>query len=86
MLKKTNGEYVVFKRSEIKPNDNVLKQNLIPCKIELRHDGRFKFIYTKESTNLSIYFRDDVDLNEKALQSAFPLLLKSYKINNCNEN
>lgn len=82
LVKKANGEYVILKKTEIKSNDIVLKNNLIQCKIELRHDGRFKFLYTKEPTNFSIYFRDDVDLNERALQSAFPKLLKSYQITN----
>lgn len=82
LIKKAEGEFVILRKNELKSGDMILENKLIPVKIELRSDGRFKFKYTKETTNFSIYFRDNVDLNEQALQSAFPKLLKSYQIVN----
>ena len=78
VVKTDRGKYVILRKDQISAKDEILANNLLPCTIEVRADGRFKYSYTKEPSNFSIYQRPDTDLNEKALQSAYPDLIKSY--------
>lgn len=79
IVKTVQGEFFICKKNQISMSDTLIDNSLINCKIELRNDGRFKYSYTNEPTNYSIYFRNDKTLNEIALQKAFPALLKSFQ-------
>jgi pyrimidine-specific ribonucleoside hydrolase len=78
IVKTSDGGYAILKKAQISDKDSVIIENLLPCKIEIRQDGRFRFDYTTKPSNFSIYHRSDVDLYEKAMQIAYPKLLKSY--------
>lgn len=85
ILNDSSNCYNLCKKSQLKKSDVVLKSGLRPCKItEVRDDGRFLFEYTNSRSNISIYFRDDTEENEKALNHIVPKLFKSYStdINN----
>ncbi len=72
-------QYEIIPRNKIKQGEKIIPYEMRPCKLEVRDDGRFQFEYVK-SSNIAIYFREDPELNEKALQQAVPLLFSSYKI------
>ena len=69
--------YELQPRKEIKAGEKIIPYAMRPCQLEVRDDGRFKFAYTQES-NIRIYYRENLDLNEKALQQAVPSLMRSY--------
>ena len=75
------GQYELLPPSAIKSGDKIVPYQMRPCKLEVRDDGRFKFTYTQTS-NIRIYYREDPELNEKALQQAAPALWRSYTIQN----
>lgn len=78
LVKSADGSYSIKRYSEVKPDDKTLVSELRPCNLKVRDDGRFEFEYTSKS-NVSIYYRMDVDENEKALNEAVPKLFMSYK-------
>ena len=62
------------------PGEIVVVSGLRPCKLtEIRKDGRFQFSYTTDRSNISIYYREDVDENERAMNELIPEMYKSYK-------
>lgn len=78
MVKNKSGVYSLKKKADLKPEDSVVSNELRPVKIsELRKDGRFQFEYVAKS-NFSIFYREDVDESEKALNSIVPEIFKSF--------
>ena len=73
-----NEEYVLVKSEEMRDSYLKIDNDLRPCILtEIRTDGRFKFEYTDRHTDKEIYFRSDLELNERALQTVIPQLYKS---------
>lgn len=78
IVKTKDGKYGLKKKTEIKPNDKVVSNELKPIRfIEVREDGRFKFEYV-DSSNFSIFYRKDQEESEKALNQIVPELFKSF--------
>lgn len=76
----TKGNTYVFReQGKTVGSDEPIPSSLVPVKITLRKDGRFTFRKTKEPASIWIYYRPDPDLEERALQQAYPLLLTSFK-------
>lgn len=80
LVSRESAKYHLIPSDEVLPTDKVLKNELKPCKVTVRGDGRFHFELTDEPTNFSIYYRDDPHENQKALQEALPQLYLSFKI------
>lgn len=69
------GKYRLVKENEIKKGDRIIKNELRHCNLdEIRDDGRFRFSYTGKPSGKEIYYRPDVDENEKAFQEVIPEL------------
>jgi hypothetical protein len=56
-----------------------IRNNLVPCEVQVRNDGRFSFQITDKHTNLSIFQRDDPAEYEAASRQAFASLWTSIK-------
>lgn len=78
VVKSTDGSYSIKRKCEVNADDKVLVSQLRPCNLTVRDDGRFEFEYTPKS-NVTIYYRSDVDENENALNEAVPKLFISYR-------
>ena len=78
LIKNDAGIYEIISEADLKSNYEVVSNELRPCTLNVRDDGRFTFEYTSKHTNFSIFFRDNPDLHEKALQQAVPKLFISY--------
>lgn len=78
------GEYRLVKQEDVGKGDRVIRNELRTCNLdEIREDGRFQFSYTDKPANKKeIYYRPDVDENEKALQTVIPELYISISPNN----
>ena len=74
-LVERDGHYRLV--TEVRGTDTVLPNDLVPCKITVRNDGRFTFDKTERSPFL-IYDRGDPMLNEKAMREALPALYESF--------
>ena len=72
--------YAIIPQQQIKTSDKLMPDELLPCEIDLREDGRFTFRKSAKATSLSIYYRPDPVLNEKALQQAYPILMTELSI------
>jgi pyrimidine-specific ribonucleoside hydrolase len=73
------GSYVFVDKDKMKKDDKVVPSSMIPVKLNIRNDGRFTFSQTSEPASVHIYYRADPDLEEKALQQAYPNLLTSFR-------
>ncbi|MBK5720654.1 hypothetical protein JGH11_07195 [Dysgonomonas sp. Marseille-P4677] len=79
VVKTVEGEYLIRQHNEILPSDKIIVNSLRPCKLtEVRNDGRFQFEYTDKTSNFSIYYRDNPDENDRAMNVVVPQLFKSY--------
>jgi hypothetical protein len=77
-LVRTKENAYLFRRNPL-PGEGVVASSLVPVKLNMRKDGRFTFQQTAEPSSIHIYYRADPDLEERALQQAYPLLLTSFK-------
>ena len=70
------GKYRTIKKNKVQKSDRVISNELRACNLdEIRDDGRFQFSYCKKSSNnKEIYYRQNMDENEKALQQVIPEL------------
>ena len=70
------GEYKLIKEDKVGKEDRVVSNDLRPCNLdEIREDGRFQFTYTQKAPNKKeIYYRQDMEENERALQKLIPEL------------
>lgn len=77
------GEYRLVKKSEITKDDRIIGNQLRFCNFdEVRDDGRFRFSYTHKSAGRKeIYYRANLEENEKALQKVIPELYISISPN-----
>jgi hypothetical protein len=66
-------------RDKVLPGEEVVASSLIPVRLNMRKDGRFMFHQTTGPSSIHIYYRADPDLEERALQQAYPHLLTSFK-------
>ncbi len=80
LVRKAAGKYKIVCRNTLKDSDVVLMNQLLPCKIQVKDDGSMKFELTDESTNFSIYYREDPEENEIALREALADLYSSFKV------
>ncbi|WP_198037800.1 nucleoside hydrolase [Mariniflexile maritimum] len=79
LVKGAENNYKLIKKSELSKSDIILKSGLRNCKIlEIRNDGRFVYDYTDEPSNFQIYYREDCQENEIALNQVIPELFKTY--------
>ena len=71
----STGEYHLIKEENVKPSDRIIKNELRRCNIKgIRDDGRFQFSYTDKPSSKEIYYRPDLEENEKAFQKVIPEL------------
>lgn len=74
-----NGDRYELKKRSANDNAGRVESGLRPCRLtEIRDDGRFQFEYTSGPSNVSIYYRKDVEENERALNQIVPAMYKSY--------
>ncbi|WP_294588040.1 hypothetical protein [uncultured Bacteroides sp.] len=80
----SKGEYRLVKRSKVGKRDRVIGNELRYCTFdEIRDDGRFRFSYTDKTSGCKeMYYRADMEENEKALQKVIPELYISISPNN----
>ena len=74
---KTNDRYELAKGPA--NGAGKMESGLRSCRLtEIRDDGRFRFEYAGGPSNISIYYRNNVNENEKALNQIVPAMYKSY--------
>jgi len=79
IVKNSEGKYRLSQKDSIEATDTLIENGLRPCVFtEIRDDGRFQFEYASRSSTTSIYFRSNVDVNEKAMNIVIPELFKSF--------
>ncbi|HEY0272184.1 MAG TPA: hypothetical protein VGC22_03315 [Chitinophaga sp.] len=79
IIKTGPGQYVLKPATAVTSSDHVIENALRPCRFtEIRDDGRFQFAYTRQPTHVRIYYRPDVEENEKAMNAVVPQLYRSY--------
>lgn len=80
IVRKKDGRYRIVKKREIEEGDRVIPYKMIPCRLDVRDDGRFVASETDGPTPFRIYFRPDPEEQEAALQEALPHLMKSFRV------
>jgi hypothetical protein len=77
LVRRADGRYHLLPQRETLPGDKVLANQLKPCLLQVREDGRFVFAFTQKPSNILLYDRGDYALNEQALREALPKLYVS---------
>ena len=79
LVQTLTGDYLIKRKKDVLPTDYVLENSLLPCIVTLDDKKIVRFVYTDRQSNIEIYYRPDADLNQKALNSAIPRLMCSYR-------
>jgi hypothetical protein len=79
LVRREDGFHRILRRSELKPTDTILPNELRPCTLDVRDNGLFTFQYTDQPSNIRIYYRGDHKENERALNEALPALYLEFK-------
>lgn len=79
LVRRAAGHYRIIAAHEVLPTDTVLPNELRPCRVQVRDNGRFSFELTDQPTNFWMYDRGDPRENEKALREALPALYLSFR-------
>jgi hypothetical protein len=79
LIKRADGHYRIVPAGEVSATDQVLPNELRPCKVQVQDNGRFTFELTKKKTNFWMYDRGDPKLNEIALCEAWPAWYIAFK-------
>lgn len=64
---------------EVLPADELLPNELLPCRVDCAEDGTFRFELGEGGSNKTIYHRGDPLANEAALREALPALYTSFR-------
>lgn len=72
------GDYLFREKGKMMKGDELIPSSLLPVQLNIRKDGRFTFRQVPEPASVHIYYRADPDLEERALQQAYPVLLTSF--------
>lgn len=79
IVKNSDGRFRLNQVERKGAADVLLENGLRQCVLtEIRDDGRFQFEYTTKRSAISIYFRPNVDENERAMNAVIPELFKSF--------
>lgn len=78
LVHRKDGSFRLVTKQEIMSGDIALPNDLKPCALNVRADGRFVFEFTK-SSHLYMYDRGNETENQKALREALPALYLSFR-------
>ena len=79
LVKTPEDNYLIKSSQDVIATDKVLPNNLNSCKVSVEKSGLFTFTEITGTSNFSIFYRGDINENEKALRIALPDLYKSFK-------
>jgi hypothetical protein len=74
-----DGAWNIVAGADIREGERVLKNDLRPCVLHVREDGRIAYTLTQEKTNIQIFERGDPHEYEQALRQALPGWWKSFR-------
>lgn len=79
IVRRADGSYALVPAREVLPDDNILPNELKPCRVSVEPSGQYHAECTDLSTNCWLYDRDDPVENERALREAVPRLYTSFR-------
>jgi len=71
LVKRKSGEYLIIKPDELKQDDDIIKTEMRPCMLSVKDNGGFNFELTSKESNFKIFYRNDPELYQTALNDAF---------------
>jgi hypothetical protein len=74
-----DGAWRIVSGGEVREGERVLKNDLRPCVLHVREDGRIAYKLTEEKTNIQIFERGDPHEYEEAMRQALPVWWKSFR-------
>ena len=69
----------IVRQADVRPGERTLKNDLRPCTLRVRGDGRIAYALTDAQTNFSIFERGDPHEYEQALREALPAWWKTFR-------
>lgn len=79
LVRRADGTCRLVPAAEVLPSDEVLPNELRPCRVKVRDDGMFTFELTDGASSTLIYDRGDPLENERALREALPALYTAFR-------
>lgn len=80
IVRRGDGSYRLVPRHEVLPSGRVLRNDLRPCRVDVRDTGLFRFEWTDAPTRRVLYDRGDPFENQRALREALPALYRSFRV------
>ena len=69
----------IVAQADVRPSERTLKNDLRPCSLRAREDGRIAYAFTDAAANFSIFERGDPHEYEQALRQALPAWWKTFR-------
>ena len=86
LVQRADGSYQIILSTEKKPGDHLLSGTFIPIKFRPLPDGNFEVEKQNGETPHRLFYRENPEKHQKALQEALPKLYKSFKTVSRNYN
>ena len=80
IVRRGDGSCRLVPRDEVRPSDRVLRNDLRPCRVDVRDTGLFRFEWTDAPTRRVLYDRGDPFENQRALREALPALYQGFRV------
>jgi len=71
--------YRMVPAGQVQAGDRVLRNELKPCKVDVRDNGLFTWKWSNGPSNIEMYDRGDYEENARALREALPALYESFR-------
>lgn len=78
IVQRPNGKFRIVPATDVTPEDIVIRNDLVPCRVTPEQTGLFSFELTGQPSNVKVFQRDDPATYEKALNEALPALYQSF--------
>ena len=69
---------MILKPDEIKPDDCIIKTEMRNCALSVKDNGGFDFEIVPRESNVKIFYREDPEVYNEALNDAFPKWYQSF--------
>jgi hypothetical protein len=79
LVRRADGSWRIVRPEELRADDCVLPEKMIPVDVNVSDDGHFEATPTSQATAFRLYHRPDPAANQAALRDALPALYPPFR-------
>ena len=80
LVQKASGEYLIVKPEEITIDDRIIHTEMRNCTLSVKDNGGFDYTLTNDESNFKIFYRENPEEYQTALNEAFPKWYHSFHV------